>query len=95
MKFNTDAHDELVIAFIEYIKANEWWEEKRSARGYNKAGAAIRKVRNLAEARRKDMLTRYQAGEGRTKQKKAPPKFIQEQRQKQEQQKNQDQDPKQ
>ena len=46
-----DTHDELVKAFIEYSKANEWWETKRSFRAYYTANRWLRKIRKLSKAR--------------------------------------------
>jgi hypothetical protein len=46
-----DTHDELVKAFIEYSKANEWWETKRSYRAYYATNGWLREIRKLAKAR--------------------------------------------
>jgi hypothetical protein len=46
-----DTHDELVKAFIEYSKANEKWETKRSHRTYYAANRWLRKIRKLSRAR--------------------------------------------
>jgi len=46
-----DTHDKLVKAFIEYSKANEWWETKRSHRAYYAANRWLREIRKLSKAR--------------------------------------------
>ena len=46
-----DNHDKLIKAFIEYSKANERWETKRTYRRYQKVQQELRKVRSLIKVR--------------------------------------------
>jgi hypothetical protein len=50
-----DIHDQLVKAYLEYFKANEIWERKKSVRTYFKVQQNIRKVRDIADARNKEI----------------------------------------
>jgi hypothetical protein len=50
-----DIHDQLVQAYLEYFKANEIWERKKSVRTYFKVQQNIRKVRDIADARNKEI----------------------------------------
>ena len=54
-------HDKLVKAYLDYFKANEWWEEKRSVRGYYEVQKHIRNIRTLADARNKEIRQIHQS----------------------------------
>jgi hypothetical protein len=55
-----DIHDKLVKAYLEYFEKNEIWERKQSVRTYYAVQQCIRKVRDLAEARNKEIRHRHQ-----------------------------------
>jgi len=46
-----DLHEQLVRAYLEYFKANEWWERKHSFRAYAAVQQCTRKIRDIAKAR--------------------------------------------
>ena len=46
-----DTHDELVKAYLEYFKANEAWEQRKSVRKYYAVQKCVRKIRKLAKER--------------------------------------------
>jgi hypothetical protein len=46
-----DNHDKLIKAFIDYSKANERWDHKRTYRRYQKVQQELRKVRSLIKVR--------------------------------------------
>lgn len=45
-----DTHDKLVKAFIDYSKANEWWETGHTHRSYYATYKCLQKIRKLAKA---------------------------------------------
>lgn len=47
----TDLHEQLVRAYLDYFKANEWWERKRSFRAYAAVQQCTRKIRDIAKER--------------------------------------------
>jgi hypothetical protein len=49
-----DTQDKLVQAYLEYFKANEWWEQKRSIRGYYAANRWLREIRKLAKTKQEE-----------------------------------------
>ena len=49
-----DLHDKLTQAYLEYFKANEWWETKRSVRGYYAAQRWLREIQKLSKAKQKE-----------------------------------------
>jgi len=55
-----DIHDQLVKAYLDYFKKNEIWERRRSVRTYFEVQKCIRKVRELAEARNKEIRHQHQ-----------------------------------
>ena len=62
---NDDIHDQLVKAYLDYFKANEIWERKPSIRKYWKVQQCIRKVRELADARNKEIRQIHQTKKGK------------------------------
>ena len=62
---NDDIHDQLVKAYLEYFEANEAWEHKQSVRKYFKVQQCIRQVRDLADARNKEIRQTQQAKKGK------------------------------
>ena len=63
-----DIHDQLVQAYLEYFKANEVWERRKSVRTYFKVQQCIRKVRDLADSRNKEIRQIQQIKKGKEKQ---------------------------
>jgi hypothetical protein len=55
-----DLHDQLVKAYLDYFEKNEVWERRRSVRTYFEVQKCIRKVRDLAEARHKEIRHKHQ-----------------------------------
>ena len=51
VEVETDLHDELTIAYLNYYRAYEWWETKRSQRGYYACNKWLREIRKLAKQR--------------------------------------------
>ena len=48
---NNDTHDQLVQAYLEYFKANEKWEQKRTYRTYYAAQQWLREIRRIVKVR--------------------------------------------
>lgn len=53
-------HDRLVQAYLDYFKANEWWERNKSVRAYTAVQKQTRLIKNLAKARNDEIRQRYQ-----------------------------------
>jgi len=51
MNNEDDLHTQLVQAYLEYFKANEWWERKNSVRAYSAVQKATREIRRIARER--------------------------------------------
>ena len=56
-----DIHDQLVKAYLDYFKANDWWERNRSVRAYSAVQKATREIRRLAKERNTEIKTIYYA----------------------------------
>jgi len=46
-----DLHDKITKAYLEYFKANEWWETRRSVRAYYKVQQCLKEIRRLTKQR--------------------------------------------
>jgi len=53
-------HDQLVQAYLDYFKANEWWERNESVRAYEAVQRQTKKIKNLAKARNDEIRHKYQ-----------------------------------
>lgn len=53
-------HDQLVQAYLDYFKANEWWERNESVRAYNSVQQQTKKIKKLAKARNDEIRHQYQ-----------------------------------
>ena len=42
-------HDKLVKAYLEYFKANEWWQTKKSVRAYYSTQKKLREIREISK----------------------------------------------
>jgi len=49
-----DTHDQLVKAYLEYFKANEKWEIRRSMRTYYATQRWLREIQKLSKAKQKE-----------------------------------------
>jgi hypothetical protein len=56
-----DIHDQLVKAYLDYFKANEWWERKRSVRAYYAVQKSIREIKELATMRNREVREQHQS----------------------------------
>lgn len=56
-----NTHDKLVQAYLSYFKTNEQFEQTPSVRKYYAVQKEIKKIRNLAETRRKEISSHYKA----------------------------------
>ena len=56
-----DTHDKLTKAYLEYYKANEAWEIRKSERTKRSARKWLSEIRRLATDRRKEILDDYKA----------------------------------
>jgi len=54
-----DTHDKLTKAYIEYYKANEKWETRRSVRTYYATQKQLREIQKLSKAKQKENLKLY------------------------------------
>ena len=54
-------HDQLIKAYLDYFKANEQWERKRSVRAYAAVQQKTKLIRQLAKARNEEIREQYQA----------------------------------
>ena len=48
---NNDIQDKLVQAYLDYFKANDWWERSRSYRAYYATQKHLRQIKRLAKAK--------------------------------------------
>jgi len=62
-----DIHDQLVKAYLDYFKANEWWERKRSVRAYYAVQKSIREIKELATLRNREVRDQHQTKSDSTK----------------------------
>ena len=51
-----DTHDKLTKAYLEYYKANEAWEIRKSERTKRSARKWLSEIRSLATNRRKEII---------------------------------------
>jgi len=51
MSDEQDLHEQLVRAYLDYFKANEWWERKHSVRAYAAVQQCTRKIKDIAKQR--------------------------------------------
>ena len=56
-----DIHDKLTKAYLEYYKANEAWEIRKSERTKSSARKWLSEIRRLATDRRKEIIDDYKA----------------------------------
>lgn len=49
-----DTHDKLTKAYLEYFKANEKWETKKSVRTYYATQKWLRQIQKLSKAKQKE-----------------------------------------
>jgi hypothetical protein len=61
MNEDDSIHDQLVQAYLDYFKANEWWERNRSVRAYSEVQKKTRLIKKLAKARNEEIREQYQA----------------------------------
>ncbi len=52
-------HDQLVQAYLEYFKANEWWERNESVRSYAAVQQATKKIQKLILEKNKENKERF------------------------------------
>lgn len=55
-------HDQLVQAYLDYFKANEWWERNESVRAYTAVQKQTKLIKKLAKARNDEIRHQYQEG---------------------------------
>jgi hypothetical protein len=58
-ELENDTHDELVLAYLEYFKANEKFEQRKSYRTRLAARRALRSLRELAKTRMDEIQDTY------------------------------------
>jgi hypothetical protein len=71
---DNDTHDQLVQAYLEYFKANEKWEQKRTYRTYYAAQQWLREIRRIVNVRLVEnkeyfytnVNTKYNKGRGKS-----------------------------
>ena len=56
-----DTHDQLVKAYLEYFKANERWEKKRSWRSYYATQRWLRKIKSLSKQKQEENTVIFKA----------------------------------
>ena len=56
-----DTHDKLTKAYMEYFKANEAFESRKSHRTHASSRRWLRKIRELAKQRQDEIHETYQA----------------------------------
>ena len=56
-----DTHDKLTKAYLEYQKANEAWEIRKSERTKRSSRKWLSEIRRLATDRRKEIIEEYKA----------------------------------
>jgi len=62
-----DTHDKLTKAYIEYYKANEKWETRRSVRTYYTTQQKLREIQKLSKAKQKENKTLFDQIHNRNK----------------------------
>jgi transposase len=58
---NDDTHDKLTKAYLEYYKANEAWEIRKSERTKRSARKWLSEIRRLCGDRRVEIIEEYKA----------------------------------
>jgi len=58
---NDDTHDKLTKAYMEYFKANEAFESRKSHRTHAASRRFLRQIRDLAKERMDEIHKTYQA----------------------------------
>tara|TARA_B100001057_G_scaffold299769_1_gene299898 strand:+ start:257 stop:469 length:213 start_codon:yes stop_codon:yes gene_type:complete len=58
---NDDTHDKLTKAYLEYYKANEAWEIRKSERTKRLARKWLSEIRRLCSDRRVEIIEEYKA----------------------------------
>jgi|TARA_B100001093_G_C26791295_1_gene999068 transposase len=58
---NDDTHDKLTKAYLEYYKANEAWEIRKSERTKRSARKWLSEIRRLCSDRRVEIIEEYKA----------------------------------
>ena len=58
-EFDDDTHDQLVLAYLEYFKANEKFEQRKSYRTRLAARRALRNLREFAKTRMDEIQDDY------------------------------------
>lgn len=53
-EYEDDTHDQLTQAYLEYFKAYEWWETKRSVRAYYATQKQLKRIKKLARQLEKE-----------------------------------------
>ena len=61
MSINDDTHDKLTKAYLEYYKANEAWEIRKSERTKRSARKWLSEIRRLCSDRRVEIIEEYKA----------------------------------
>jgi|TARA_B110000444_G_scaffold202464_1_gene194727 hypothetical protein len=56
-----DTHDKLTKAYLEYYKANEAWEIRKSERTKRSARKWLSEIRRLCSTRRVEIIDEYKA----------------------------------
>ena len=56
-----DTHDKLTKAYLEYFKANEAWEVRKSERTIRSARKWLSEIRSLCSERRVEIIEEYKA----------------------------------
>jgi len=59
MSKDNDTHDELVLAYLDYFKANELFEKRKSYRTRMSARRHLRKLREFAKIRMDEIQEDY------------------------------------
>jgi len=62
-----DTHDKLTKAYIEYFKANEKWETKRSVRTYFATQKQLRQIHKLSRQKQRENTEIYNQKFGKDK----------------------------
>jgi hypothetical protein len=64
-----DTHDELVKAYLEYFKANEAWERKKSVRKYYAVQQCTKKIKKISHQRNLEIREEFYNFKKETKKK--------------------------
>jgi len=62
-----ETHDQLVKAYLEYFKANEKWETRRSYRTYYATQRWLRQIQKLSKAKQKENTEIFYQKKGENK----------------------------